>query len=256
MNKIRLINSILMCFFLFFSTQLLAQIEKKETPQYKYAFKGYLTFSDDKKTSILTTTDSTRTQTTTQFQSAILPSIGWSKFRKNGRFTEINLTRLRFDYQESKTENKVFQRDSFGNLVPAGDIPTRGTKLWTNAIGLRFEWNFPVFHLENNDFNAYLGISTDPSVYFQKTESFSSAAFPTQIFDISNTFTCIPRLTYAVSNRLFIDLNIPISFFTFGVNYNYQDNPTLHNYARSTTNLTAYYPTNIWALRIGIGYKI
>jgi hypothetical protein len=237
-----------------FVSNIFAQNEPTGTPQYKHVLKGYLTFLDDKKTTVLT--DTFRTQTNTQNHSSILPTIGWSRLRKNGRFMEIGITKLSFDFQESKTENKVFQRDSFGNIVPAGDIPDRGMSVWTNNLGLRFEWNAPIFYRENADFQSFMGISVDPAFYYQKIQPVSSAAFGSRVFEFSNTITLIPRITYAVSNRLFLDLNVPISFITLNLNYNVVNNPTIPTNARERIDFRGLTPTNIYAIRFGIGYKI
>jgi hypothetical protein len=246
-----------------------AQNEKKGTPeeksgqapQYltnngipkigKYALKGYFNFLANNKTTILTD-DSTRTQINSSKKRTIFPTIGLSRFRENGQFMEMGITRLDFDYQELRTENKVFQRD----LVPGGDIPSRGAKVWTDNIGLRFEWNFPFYHKENSDFNTYLGISMDPSVYFQKNNPLNAATFGTRVFEFSNTLTVIPRITYSLSSRCFLDLNVPISFTTFGVNYKYDSDPRLPTSARETIDFRTHLPTHIWAIRLGIGYKI
>jgi hypothetical protein len=232
-----------------------AQKEKNETPQYKYAFKGYLNFLADSKTTTLTD-DTTRTQINSSKKRTIFPAIGWPRFRENGRFFEMGITRLGFDYQELSTENKVFQRDSLGNIVPGGDIPIRGVKVWMDNIGLQFEWNFPFYFKENRDFNTYLGFSMDPSVYFQKNESLNAAAPSKRVFEFSNTLTLIPRITYAISNRCFLDLNVPISFTTFGINYNYSSNSVFPISVRETIDFRTRLPTHIWAIRLGIGYKI
>jgi hypothetical protein len=232
-----------------------AQNDKKGTPQYKYAFKGYLNILADNKT-ITLTDDTSRTQINSSKKRTIFPTIGLSRFRGNGRFFEMGVTRLSFNYQELSTENKVFQRDSLGNIVPGGDVPTRGAKVWTDNIGLRFEWNFPFYYKENRDFNTYLGISMDPSVYFQKNESLNSAAPSTRIFELSNTLTVIPRITYSLSSRCFLDLSVPISFTTFDINYKFDSDPRLPISARETIDLGTRLPTHIWVIRLGLGYKI
>ena len=233
-----------------------AQI-KHDTTLYNYAFKGYLNFTDNIKTTIITD-DTLFIQKNTERNKTILPAIGWSRFRKNGRFREFVITRLSLDYQYKKSENKLlFQRDSSGNIIPVIiNIPSREVKIWTNNLGLRFEWNFPIFRKENSDFIAFLGVSMDPSVFYQKIKPMSTASFPTRVFELSNTLTVIPRVTYAFTNRFFMDINMPFSFVTFSGNYTYEDNPVLPSFARESINFRTRLPSNIWAIRLGIGYKI
>jgi hypothetical protein len=242
--------------FLLITNSISAQI-KHDTTLYHYAIKGYLNFTDNTKTTIITD-DTLFIQKNTEKNKTILPTIGWSRFRKNGRFNEFGITRLSLDYQYKKSENKLlFQRDSFGNIIPGiVDIPSREVKIWTNNLGLRFEWNFPIFRKENNDFVAFLGFSTDPSVFYQKILPGTMASFPTRVFELSNTITLIPRVTYAFTNRFFMDINMPFSLVTFSGNYTHEDNPVLPSYARESINFRTRLPSNIWAIRLGIGYKI
>jgi hypothetical protein len=136
------------------------------------------------------------------------------------------------------------------------DVPSRETETWTNTIGLRFEWNFPFFHEENDRFQSFFGISTDPSLFYQKINTVFTSFFPSRTFELSNTITIIPRVTYALSNRFFLDINAPISFITLDANYKVHKNPNLPSFARETVNFSAPLPTNFWAIRFGIGYKI
>lgn len=242
---------------LIFSSQLSAQITI-DTPQYRYAFKGYLNFSDEKK--LDTQTDFIGNISVTNEQNiTLLPRIALSKYRKNGQFFELSLTNFEFSNKKSQTENKVlFAFDSLGNRISinAGQIPIRGAQVFTNHFGFRFEWSFPMYKNEESTLKSYIGISTDPSLFFQKIVPFTSAAFVTHVGQLSNTFILIPRLTYSCSKRLFIDVNIPISFLELATKYRFENNPSLPTFARDTFNFTARLPSNFWAIRLGIGYKI
>jgi hypothetical protein len=227
-----------------------------DNPIYKHAFKGYLTISENSKTTVLK--DTFRQQTTVVKNAAVLPSIGWVKYRKNGQFREISLTQIKVLQEVSETQNKLFNTlDSFGNIIAlAGDIPGRGLTTWIAQLGVRIEWNFPIYYREKRNLAGFIGISTDPFLFFEKTKPVLSASFPARTAQLSNTFSLIPRLTYALSNRLFVDLNVPISFTTLNLNYQYVDSPILPKYARETLNFRAHFPSNFWGIRVGLGYKI
>jgi hypothetical protein len=248
-----------LCFALisFFIQPIAAQKTKKETPQYKNAFKGYLNLLDGRKTTIITDDTSFR-ETIKTHNRALLPTIGWSKYRKNGRFTEIGITRMKFDYDyKSKEWQLLFYRDTLGNFIPIQqNVIIPETEIWTNTVGLRFEWNFPFFHEEGKRFQSFLGISTDPTLSYQKINTVFTSFYSSRVLALSNSITVIPRITYALSNRFFLDINAPISFITLNVNYKVDKNPTLPSYARETVNFRAHLPTTIWAIRFGIGYRI
>jgi hypothetical protein len=239
-----------------FISPLFAQMDSKETPQYKHAFKGYLTIIETHKTNILK--DSSRQRTTKLGKTTLLPSVSWAKFRKNGRFREIGITQFKVLHESTETQYELFQfRDTLGNLIPpSGVIPGRGLAIWSAQLGMQCEWNFPIYYRENRNFGCFVGVSTAPVLSFEKVTSLLNVIFPSRALELSNTLSIIPRMTYAVSNRLFIDFNVPISFTTFDVNYKFTDNPILPTYARKIVEFNVYLPTNIWAIRFGIGYRI
>ncbi len=241
--------------FFISSNVIFAQNAKNETPQYRYVFKGYLRFFDDKQSNSQTDVDN-NIYTTTRRNSILLPTIALTKYRKDGSFWEFGVTDFDFSYNKNQNDVQLlFQRDSFGNLVPAtGDIPSRGIETWTNHLGLRFERSFPLLANKNKRFQPFLGLSCDPSVFYQKISPLNAAAFQTRVFELSNTITFIPRLTYAVSKRFLIDLNAPVSLVTFAVDYRKDDNPTLPSFARETTGFNARLLAKIWAVRLGVGY--
>lgn len=246
--------------FLILNHVAFAQNVKKETPQYRYAFKGYLGFLNEK--SVNSQTDFRgNVQTTTQRNTAILPTIGVSKYRKNGQFFEIGLTNFDFSRRNSETTLDVlFTIDSFGNPIKVVGqqilFPSRGAYVLTNHLGFRCEWNFPLFKNEDSAIKSYIGVSTDPSLFFQNITPFTSAAFPTRTFEAANTFSLIPRLTCALSNRFFIDINAPISLVKLTFNYTLEENPILPTFARDQTSFNARFFTNILHIRFGLGYKI
>ncbi len=242
--------------FLSFNNRVQAQTSKKEAPQYRYVFKGYLRYFDDKQSNSVTNVDNNIFTTTTR-KTLLLPSIALTKYRKDGSFWEFSITDFNFSYDKNQRSVQIlFQRDSFGNLVPVTDfsLPSRGTEVFTNYLGLRFERSFSLISNKNSRFQPFLGLSCDPSVSYQKVTPFSSATFQTKVFELSNTLTLTPRLTYTVSKRFLIDLNVPVSLIKFSANYRSEDNPILPTFARKTTDFNAQLLSKIWAIRLGIGY--
>ncbi len=242
--------------FLSLNNVVQAQTSKKEASQYRYVFKGYLRFFYENK-SIRTTDFSGNVTLEKVRNAAILPTIGIAKYRKDGQFFELSLTNFNFFYQNEEIIREViFGIDSFGNRVTILDkIPSRGAEILTNHLGLRLERSFPLLSNKNNRFQPVVGLSCDPSVFYQSTTPFTSAAFPTRVFELSNTVAFIPRLTYAVSNRFLIDLNVPISLVKFAFDYRYDSDPRLPTFARETTGFSATLLSKMWAIRLGLGYR-
>ena len=242
--------------FLFALTILAAQLFGQNTnkstqskPVYRYGLKAYLNVSHENKIDTYTDNVLYRTTETTQKTTDFSPTIGFSKNKKKGKFYEISFTHFNFNKDDAVTYHRI----DTANTI---DIPSRGAKNFTAHVGLRYEWDFPVFYEKLGRFQPYIGISTDPSVYFLKSDPYTSATFPTTIAEANNTISLIPRLVFNASSRLFFDINLPVSVFSTSVSYRYYGNPILTTYARRTTELSSQFLPTQFNMRLGVGYRI
>lgn len=241
-----------------FAAQLFGQNTKNSKPVYRYALKAYLNVSHEKKSEKTTNIDG-NIITTNRNETSFLPTVGFLKQKKNGRFNEISLTHLNFSHNNYLTEVEyLFMRDSLGNLVPASNIqiPTRGLKAGKAQIGMRYEWDFPIFKDYSNIIQPFIAVSTDPSVFFQSIVPYTTAAWPTKSFELRNTFSIIPKVAFNLSPRLFLDVQCPISVFSVSGVYQYEGNPILPTYARENFTFSSQLFHKVFNFRIGVGYKI
>ncbi len=238
--------------FSMIAAQLFGQNTNKIIPSYRFAFKTYLTVLHEKKHDVKTDvinriTENTRTNTT------FLPVVGLTKLKKKGAFYEVSLTHLNFIHDDDLTLHSIF--DTASNTVTSLSIPSRGAKAFKAHVGLRFEWAFPLFFEKLGRFQPYIGVSTDPSVFYENIVPYTTAYYPTIGFETRNTVSFIPRAVFNVSARLFLDLNVPISVFSMALTYNHVDNPILPTYARTETEFsTKLFPAQL-NMRLGLGYK-
>lgn len=241
---------LVMLTFSMIAAQLFGQNTNK-IPSYRFAFKTYLTVLNEKNQGINTdvinrVTENTRTTTT------FLPVMGFTKLKKKGSFYEISLTHLNFTHDDDLSEFTLL--DTLGQITYV-TVPSRGLKSNKAHLGLRFEWAFPLFFEKLGRFQPYIGVSTDPSVFYQKIDPYTTSSFPTVVFETRNTVSFIPRAIFNVSSRLFLDLNVPISVFSMALTYNHVDNPILPTYAQTETEFsTKLFPSQL-SMRLGLGYK-
>lgn len=237
-----------------FAAQLFGQNIKNSKPVYRYALKAYLNvFYDNHPES--QTDFLGRITTTERNQSQISPVIGISRQMKKGVFREISLTHLNFAHYEKR--NDYFRYiDSVGNLLPTPVFFASGEKTWTNHVGLRFEWDFPLSRNEKGYIHSFIGVSTDPSVFYEKNIPYGTAFFPTRFIRAENTFSIIPRINLDISSRLFLDIHCPISVFSLASTYRYENNPILPLYAREKFDFSAKLFPPVFNFRVGVGYKI
>ncbi len=242
---------VVMLAFSMIAAQLFAQNTNKKIPSYRFAFKTYLTVLHESKYDVKTdvinrVTETTRTTTT------FLPVVGFSKLKKKGSFYEISLTHLNFTHDDDLSEFTLL--DTLGQITYVS-VPSRGSKSNKAHLGLRFEWAFPLFFEKLGRFQPFIGVSTDPSVFYENIVPYTTAYYSTIAFEARNTVSFIPRAVFNVSSRLFLDLNVPISVFSMALTYNHVDNPILPNYARTETGFsTKLFPSQL-SMRLGLGYK-
>lgn len=241
-----------------FAAQLFGQNTKNSKPVYRYALKAYLNVSHEKKSEKITNIDG-NIITTNQNETSFLPTVGFLKQKKNGRFTEISLTHFSFSHENTSTDvTLLFVRDSLGNLVPATglQIPSRGSNTQKAQIGMRYEWNFPIFKDYSDIIQPFIAVSTDPAVFFQSIVPYTTASWPTIFFELRNTFSIIPKVAFNLSPRLFLDVQCPISVFSVSGTYQYEGNPILPTYARENFTFSSQLFPKVFNFRIGVGYKI
>lgn len=122
-------------------------------------------------------------------------------------------------------------------------------------IGLRYEYNFAL----NNNFSEKLHLYIGGGLgVFYANRSFSPKNPNTygghyKVREI--IIHAIPRLVYTINENIFLDFNIPVSFFNYGYNTRYSKDPALparHN------NLGVFLFRSleqVYVFRLGIGYK-
>ena len=235
--------------FSIFAAQLFGQNTNNTKPIYRFGLKSYLSINYEKKIERYTDNILYRTSETTQKTTDIFPSIGILKNKKKGRFNEISITHFNF----KKDDEITYHWSDTSNTT---SIPSRGAKNFTAYVGMRFEWNFPVFYEKMGRFQPYIGISTDPSVYLQNLKPYTSASSPTTMVEANNTISIIPRFVFNASSRLFFDINLPVSVFSTTASYRYFGNPILPTYARRTTEFSSQTLPKMFNIRLGLGYKI
>ena len=238
--------------FSMIAAQLFGQNTNKKIPSYRFAVKTYLSVLQDKNNDRNTdvigrVTENTRSTTT------FSPVVGFTKLKKKGSFYEVSLTHLNLTYDDDVTLHSIF--DTLSNTVTSQSIPSRGAKAFKAHLGLRFEWAFPLFFEKLGRFQPYIGVSTDPSVFYENIVPYTTAYYPTIAFEARNTVSFIPRAVFNVSSRLFLDLNVPISVFSMALTYNHESNPILPTYARTETDFTTKFFQSQLNMRLGLGYK-
>jgi hypothetical protein len=217
---------------------------------YKYAFKIYnlTTFDEYERSRTINDTSSIQVDYTTTTLQILHPTIAFQWKTKKNNFHEIELTNFMLGKLTTKTENKD---DTINN-----GQTVRGYDLVTTSISARYEYILNFYKSKESKFVPSLGFGINPyyrqNNYTPKNESsFSSSE---QYFGAKVFLT--PRLTYYLSSKFFLDINIPICFFDGYFLIDKENNPALPIQERtiSTFNFNGF--PKVYSGRIGVGLKL
>jgi len=132
-------------------------------------------------------------------------------------------------------------------------IPVEGSRDWRVNIGLRYEFAFNLLQ-EKLRHGLFVGASAEPYFDYWNFLPATSADFPTNDRVFGTRLHLIPRYTFDISRRWFVDVNFPIEMMDAFVHRSYSGNPTLSE--RVGIDTQANFFDKVFRFRIGIGLKL
>jgi hypothetical protein len=218
------------------------KLNPKDKNKTRCYFKTYLETSYDAKETIIKQGGRTFSNQSKYFK--IYPSIAFTKINAKGRLFEMSFALQDLVHQDDLTENSI---DSLNVR-----LPSRGAETFFLAIGSRFEWAWQVKNMGESQF--YLGISTNPVFSYENVVPYTTASFPSYHYDLATGFSVVPRWCWQLTDKLLIDINLPLTFGEIDLNYSYTGDPTLPTFSREKTELKASFVLKP-QLRIGFGLR-
>lgn len=218
---------------------------------YKHALKIYnlTSFEEQFKTRRInddTTFNRIRYATTTL--RVLHPTIAFQWKTSKNNFHEIELTNLIVSNLDTKTE--------FINDTTSSNQIIAGSRLTTMLISIRYEYILNFNKSKDTKFVPSLGFGFNP--YFSKNNNkpFVSNIFPTtEIYTGFRTFIN-PRLTYYLSSKLFMDLNIPLCLFDTFYFSDMDSNPSIPLAERTVSSFNFNQFPKVLSVRLGVGLKL
>ncbi|NOQ70703.1 MAG: hypothetical protein GQ574_01805 [Crocinitomix sp.] len=175
------------------------------------------------------------------------PAFSWATAKGNRH--EIELSRLQINQIDESTF--VDYTDGQNPVFLSGDIKT------AILIALRYEYNFRFFKKkEDMKFKPSLGLAIRP--YYSKSifQPHLSTQFPSNQSDIGALVSIIPRITYDLNERWFIDLNMPVNLAEFKLHSNTYFNPALPKNQQTVTTLEFETLPSQYLIRLGVGFRL
>jgi hypothetical protein len=216
---------------------------------YKFAIKAYnlSTYYENTWSGPVYADSSMKNYTTTDLK-ILQPTLAFQWRNAKHNFHEIELTSFQVGKTTTQTELTGNSNQNYGVVS--------GSNIITTNITLRYEYIIKFNKKETTKLVSSLGLGISP--YYRQTryEPKVSTDIPMSQQNVGFGLNVTPRLSYYLSSRIFLDVNIPICITEFKFTTNKEDNPTLDPSERTNTVLNIDAFTKLYSGRIGVGLKL
>jgi hypothetical protein len=176
------------------------------------------------------------------------PTIAFQWKSKKNNFKEIELTN--FIFGKHTTINQLVN-DSTNVNQTTYDVDQKIT-----YVSIRYEYLLTFNKNKDNKTVFSLGFGINPYFKGDKYIPRISSEFPTTYNDYGLNLFIVPRITYHLTSKIFIELNIPVCLINSYWEYGKSDNPQLpYNQRKVNTVYFEELPIN-YSCRLGIGIKL
>ncbi|MCB0733179.1 MAG: hypothetical protein H6608_05045 [Flavobacteriales bacterium] len=174
-------------------------------------------------------------------------SLAYTREAPSGAIHEFELSRLSF----WNRDNQVVVQDSLFLPMTISGANVRGV-----YAAARYEYMQELHKTdENRKTKIYLGGSAQPFFYRNVVRPLNSQSFPTTDISAGIKLALIPRVTQNLTDKLFLDVNIPIQMVTTDVTHNRVENPSFTASQQSISTINFMMDMK-YMLRAGIGYRL
>lgn len=176
----------------------------------------------------------------------ISPAVQWKT--KNYNLQEIEISTLSFGKYKDRTER------NFGNGVTIAELP--GSKTAHFDFAFRYEYLWVFNKRKNTRWIPSIGIGAMPYLSVKRYMPGISSDYPVNSLNIGARIFVEPRLTYFISKRAFVDINIPVNAADIVYQRTNQQNPALPAYQQKSDIVTVTAPAQLFNFRIGVGMML
>ena len=217
---------------------------------YKNAIKIYnlTSFEEYNKSKKPGDTSSNNYCYTTTMLKILQPTIAFQWKNKKNNFHEVELTSFMLGKLGTKTEIK--------NDTSNDRQTISGNDVISTSLSARYEYILNFNKSKDRKFVPSLGLGINPYYRQNKYMPKISTSFPASEQYLGVKIFLTPRLSYYLTSKLFIDINIPICFGEIYYTIDKYEDPTLTIEQRTTSSVDFREFPKIFSGRIGIGLKI
>lgn len=210
-------------------------ISHAQTKHNSLALKGYGTLTMQPGNSIFSGSSN-------DYKFNLSPAI--DLFDSNGNFHEFELQHLAF--------GKFSNLNCFSNGTSGGYFFGYIGKAFNTAF--RYEYNVLLNHSDSK-WRAYLGLGA--TAFYSRHAQFPevSSIFPTKNTDWGTRLSVVPRLSYSINEKWFVELNIPITVMALNINHSFVDNPSYTQQQKKLSTITSELFPHYYEFKFGVGRR-
>lgn len=174
------------------------------------------------------------------------PTIAFQWRSKKNNFREIELTSFMLRKIE-KTTDSISSNST--QTISGGDYTI-------TAISLRYEYILNYNKSKDSKLVPSIGFGINPYYRQYNNSPKTSSSFHTSDINIGMRAFVTPRISYFLTSKLFLDVNIPLCFFDAFYYAGKEDNPALSILERTINTYNFSLFPKVIIGRIGIGIKL
>ena len=173
------------------------------------------------------------------------PSISFNK--DNGNFHEVELTT--FGFGQNENSQSIIDINGNSQLI-SGEIVKRFN------FGAKYEFSYKIFKQSNSRLSYYIGSSYSLGYSWNSRTPKLSSQYKTSSIQVSNIISLVPRLNFNLSDKWFIDFNIPINLIDFLIVRSKYMDPVLPINQQTGSYSDVNFLPNTINFKLGIGFKL
>lgn len=218
------------------------------TTNYKYAIKVYNTSSKNPQqwtSNAIVGNDTILVQHSLQETVFLHPSFAVMWKGKNHISHEVELANFsaqKVDSSTQKQNTSLFFSGKKENLL---------------FIALRYELMYRIGK-DNARFSPIISVGIKPYMHYDNVNPYSSLLYPTRVWGVGAKFNVTPRLNVKLTEKWFLDFNVPINLFDQKIQgYTIKDPSASLNQQRNTHfNFAPFSGIADISARVGVGFRL
>ncbi|TVQ13909.1 MAG: hypothetical protein EA361_09045 [Bacteroidetes bacterium] len=167
---------------------------------------------------------------------------------KADNYQEIEITFLEINSNELRQIDVLYLDNAYKKFFG-------GIKVTTTHLSLRYEYIYRFTKAVDRRFDFSLGAGINPYFFNISEDPVISNQFPTHERNMGAFFHVVPRIQFNLSNKLYMDLNVPFCLFYYNHRRMEREDPQLTEELKILTFTDNTLLPEVYSVRVGVGFR-